>query len=53
MALLAVIWGFVECHYTVRVLDEVNVIRDEALPVARRLAEIAKGDPDAHTQGCS
>jgi hypothetical protein len=47
MALLAVTWGFVECHYTVRVLDEVNVIRDEALPVARRLNEIAKTEPDA------
>ena len=46
LATLAVLWGFVECHYTVRVLDEVNVIRDEALPVARRLAEIAKSVPD-------
>jgi hypothetical protein len=46
LAVLAALWGFVECHYTVRVLDEVNVIRDEALPVARRLAEIAKSGPD-------
>lgn len=42
LALIAVFWGFVECHYTVRILDDVNVIRDEALPVARRLDEIAK-----------
>jgi hypothetical protein len=46
LALLAVIWGFVECHYTVRVLDEVNVIRDESLPVERRLADIAKNEPE-------
>ncbi len=48
VALLATVWGFVECHYTVRVLDEVNVVRDEALPVARRLAELAKDDRDPH-----
>ena len=46
LALLAIIWGFVECHYTVRVLDEVNVIRDEALPLESRLAQIAKDEPD-------
>jgi hypothetical protein len=45
LAVLAVVWGFVECHYTVRVLDEVNVMRDQALPVGRRLAELAKTDP--------
>ena len=42
------LWGFVECHYTVRVLDDVNVIRDEALPVARRLTELGKDDPNVH-----
>ncbi|HEX3101334.1 MAG TPA: hypothetical protein VHQ01_06080, partial [Pyrinomonadaceae bacterium] len=47
-AIIAAGWGFVECHYTVRVLDEVNVIRDEALPVARRLTELGSGDPDVH-----
>lgn len=46
LTLIAAGWGFVECHYTVRVLDEVNVLRDEALPVARRLDEIAKGEPN-------
>jgi hypothetical protein len=50
MAVLAIVWGFVECHYTVRVLDDVNVARDEALPAARRLAEIAKGEPNPHQQ---
>jgi hypothetical protein len=48
VATIAAGWGFVECHYTVRVLDEVNVIRDEALPVARRLTEIARNDSDPH-----
>jgi len=47
IAALAAVWGFVECHYTVRVLDEVNVARDEALPVGGRLAEIAAGDSQA------
>lgn len=40
LALIAAVWGFVECHYTVRVLDEANLARDEAMPVARRLAEL-------------
>ncbi|MGH9949965.1 MAG: hypothetical protein ACRD6X_22580, partial [Pyrinomonadaceae bacterium] len=44
----AIVWGFVECHYTVRVLDEANIERDKALPVARRLEELAKSDPDPH-----
>lgn len=47
-ALVAIGWGFVECHYTVRILDDVNVARDEAFPVAKRLAEIGKNDPDPH-----
>jgi hypothetical protein len=46
--LAAVIWGFVECHYTVRVLDDANVERDMALPVAKRLEELAAGDSDPH-----
>jgi hypothetical protein len=50
LSLLAVVWGFVECHYTVRVLDDVNVVRDEALPVGRRLAEIGRNDPEALTR---
>ncbi len=48
LAVVAAGWGFVECHYTVRILDDVNVVRDEALPVERRLAELAKDDPDPH-----
>jgi len=47
-AVVAAAWGFIECHYTVRVLDDVNIARDEALPVARRLAEIGRNDPGAH-----
>lgn len=46
--LLVVAWGFVECHYTVRVLDDANVDRDKFLPVAKRLGELAKNDADPH-----
>jgi hypothetical protein len=45
---VAVFWGFVECHYTVRVLDDANVERDKALPVARRLEQLAANHPDPH-----
>lgn len=48
LAVLAILWGFVECHYTVRVLDEANIERDLALPVARRLDEIASEYADPH-----
>lgn len=48
LATVAVVWGFVECHYTVRVLDDANVERDLSLPVAKRLEDLAKGDPDRH-----
>lgn len=48
LAVVAAAWGFVECHYTVRILDDVNIVRDEALPVARRLAEFSKDDPTPH-----
>lgn len=47
LAAIAIAWGIVECHYTVQILDEVNIARDEAFPVGRRLAELAKGDPEA------
>lgn len=40
-------WGLVECYYTGRVLDDANIAVDESIPVARRLAEIAKDDPHA------
>ena len=48
LTLVAIVWGFVECHYTVRVLDEANVERDLALPVAKRLEELAREHPDPH-----
>ena len=44
----AIVWGFVECHYTVRVLDDANIERDLSLPVAKRLEELARSDPDPH-----
>jgi hypothetical protein len=49
-ASIAAGWGFVECHYTVRILDDVNIVRDEAYPVAKRLAEVASNDPNKHKQ---
>lgn len=48
LAVAAVAWGFVECHYTVRVLDDANVERDMALPVAKRLEQLAREDADPH-----
>ncbi|HUF03835.1 MAG TPA: hypothetical protein VMM38_06625 [Aridibacter sp.] len=42
LATLAVVWGFVECHYTVRVLDEANVLRDGHLPAAELLKREAR-----------
>lgn len=44
VALIAALWGIVECHYTVRVLDEANIERDEGMPVANRLEELSKTD---------
>ena len=46
--LVVAAWGFVECHYTVRVLDEANIDRDKALPVAKRLEELGASEPDPH-----
>ena len=46
LAIAAIVWGFIECHYTVRVLDDANIARDQALPIADRLSELAKTDPD-------
>ncbi len=48
VALLAIAWGFVECHYTVRVLDDSNIERDEGMGVARRLNELSAANGDTH-----
>jgi hypothetical protein len=48
VALTAAAWGFVECHYTVRVLDDANIERDEGMSVARRLNELAAINGDTH-----
>jgi hypothetical protein len=48
LTVAAIGWGFVECHYTVRVLDDANIERDRAMPVARRLEELARNDADPH-----
>jgi hypothetical protein len=47
-AIISIAWGFVECHYTVRVLDDINESRDQGMPLGRRLTELAKHDPDPH-----
>ncbi|HEX8249097.1 MAG TPA: hypothetical protein VF599_13040 [Pyrinomonadaceae bacterium] len=44
LASAATIWGMVECHYTVRILDEANVDRDKGMAVARRLEELHKNE---------
>lgn len=44
LAAVAAVWGIVECHYTVRVLDDANVLRDLGMPVARRLEELSETD---------
>jgi len=46
LATLAVCWGFVECHYTVRVLDEANLLRDRQLPAELFLVNEAKSKAD-------
>lgn len=48
VACVAVVWGFVECHYTVRILDEPNIVRDKGMVLAKRLEELAKDDPNPH-----
>jgi len=49
LTIVAVGWGSVECYYTVRVLDDVNIARDTAMPVAKRLVEIAEDESSPHT----
>lgn len=44
LALVAAAWGLVECHYTVRVLDDANVTRDEGMAVAAKLEKLAAAD---------
>jgi hypothetical protein len=41
IGLAAVAWGYIEVKYTTRVLMFWNIEREEALPVTKRLAEIA------------
>ncbi len=38
----AAIWGFIECHYTVRVSDEANIVRDGGMLLAKRLETLDK-----------
>jgi hypothetical protein len=42
VALVTFGWGVVEADITTHVVDEQNVVRDEAVPVGRRLRELAE-----------
>jgi hypothetical protein len=48
VSLLAVGWGFVECHYTVRVLDDANIERDRGFDVGLYLTDIYRPNGDTH-----
>lgn len=50
LGLTGVIWGYFEVKYTTNLLLSWNVERDEALPVSKRLFELAAADgKDGHT----
>lgn len=48
VALATFSWGVVEADITTHVVDDQNLIRDEALPVGRRLRELAR---EAQSEG--
>jgi hypothetical protein len=48
VTLLAITWGFVECHYTVRILDEANIQRDKGFDVGQYLTDIYRQNGDTH-----
>ncbi len=51
IAVLAFGWGVIEAKYTTRVLDAVNVVRDQGVPVERQLAAVAaSGDTTARAK---
>lgn len=47
IAVGAVVWGGIEARETTVFWDDMNVQRDEAMPVNRRLRELANGDVDS------
>lgn len=50
ISVLAVVWGYFEVRATTRYLMSWNIRRDEAMPVAKRLAELA-GDEKKRARG--
>jgi hypothetical protein len=46
----AILWGYIETTETTEFWDDVNVRRDEAMPVNRRLRELADSIDSARTQ---
>jgi hypothetical protein len=49
-ALVTFGWGVVEADVTTHVVDDQNIIRDEAFPVGRRLREIARENKTTGTE---
>jgi hypothetical protein len=47
VALVAFAWGMVETKVATGILSDYNVLRDDAIPVARRLAELSR---DSHAR---
>ena len=44
LSVAAVVWGYIEARDTTQFWDEANIARDEAMPVNRRLRELAGAD---------
>ena len=44
IAISACLWGTVEAIYTTAVINQANVLRDEAMPVNKRLGELARSE---------
>lgn len=50
LAVATFCWGVVEADITTHVVDDQNIIRDEAFPVGARLRELAREEQTAGTQ---
>jgi hypothetical protein len=42
--ILVLFWGLIECHFSLRILDPINIERDEGFRVAKRLKEIGNNE---------
>lgn len=50
LSLFSIFWGYIETTETTHFWDDVNVRRDEAMPVNLRLKELANGDIESAKQ---